>query len=86
MLARRYGFPIYATQGTIDQMKGMSSLGAIDGGLYHTIRPDETFSIGDVEVEPFHIFTMRRIRWHTGLRATEKVPQLPQTWESIMIT
>ena len=55
MLARRYGFPIYATQGTIDQMKGMSSLGAIDEGLYHTIRPDETFSIGDVEVEPFHI-------------------------------
>ena len=55
VLARRYGFPIYATQGTIDQMKGMSSLGAIDEGLYHTIRPDETFSIGDVEVEPFHI-------------------------------
>ena len=55
VLARRYGFPIYATQGTIDQMKGMSSLGAIDEGLYHTIRPDETFSIGDVEVEPLHI-------------------------------
>lgn len=55
VLARRYGFPIYATQGTIDQMKGMSSLGSIDEGLYHVIRPDETFSIGDVEVEPFHI-------------------------------
>ena len=55
VLARRYGFPIYATQGTIDQMKGMSSRGAIDEGLYHTISPDETFSIGDVEVEPFHI-------------------------------
>lgn len=55
VLARRYGVPIYATQGTFDQMKAMSSLGTIDEGLYHVICPDETFVIGDVDVKPFHI-------------------------------
>ena len=33
VLARRYGVPIYATEGTIRQMKSMSSLGTIDEGL-----------------------------------------------------
>ncbi|MBS6398221.1 MAG: MBL fold metallo-hydrolase [Clostridiales bacterium] len=55
ILARRYGFPIYATEGTISQMKGMSTLGKIDESLYHTIRADEPFCIGDMEIEPFHI-------------------------------
>lgn len=55
ILARRYGLPIYATEGTIAQMKHMSSLGTIDEGLYHVVRADERFTIGDVEVEPFRI-------------------------------
>lgn len=55
ILARRYGFPIYATEGTIAQMKGMKSLGSIDEGLYHTVHADESFTIGDMEIEPFRI-------------------------------
>lgn len=55
VLARRYGFPIYATEGTIAQMKEMSGLGTIDEGLYHTVRADKKFSIGDMEIEPFSI-------------------------------
>lgn len=55
ILARRYGLPIYATEGTISQMKGMSSLGTIDEGLYHVVHADQKFRIGDVEIEPFRI-------------------------------
>lgn len=55
VLARRYGFPIYATKGTIDRMKRTKSLGAVDSGLYHVIRADQRFMVGDVEVEPFKI-------------------------------
>ena len=55
VLARRYGVPIYATEGTIRQMKSMSSLGTIDEGLYHVVHADEDFFIGDMKVEPFAI-------------------------------
>ena len=55
VLARRYGVPIYATEGTIRQMKSMSSLGTIDEGLYHVVHADEEFFIGDMKVEPFAI-------------------------------
>lgn len=55
ILARRYGFPIYATEGTIRQMKATSSLGTVDESLYHVVRADEQFTIGDVEIEPFRI-------------------------------
>lgn len=55
VLARRYGFPIYATRGTIARMKKMKSLGAVDAGLYHVIRADQRFMIGDMEVEPFAV-------------------------------
>ena len=34
VLARRYGVPIYATEGTIRQMKSMSSHGTIDEGYW----------------------------------------------------
>lgn len=55
ILARRYGLPIYATGGTIDRMKTMKSLGKVEESLYHVIRADQKFTIGDVEVEPFAI-------------------------------
>ena len=52
VLARRYGIPIYATEGTIAQMKEASSLGKVDESLYHTIHADEHFQIGDMDIEP----------------------------------
>ncbi|MBR5509604.1 MAG: MBL fold metallo-hydrolase [Lachnospiraceae bacterium] len=55
VLARRYGIPIYATEGTIAQMKEASSLGKVDESLYHTIHADEHFQIGDMDIEPFRI-------------------------------
>lgn len=55
ILARRYGLSVYATAGTIARLKRMKSLGKIDEGLYHVIKADQKFMIGDVEVEPFQI-------------------------------
>ncbi len=55
ILARRYGLPLYATEGTINEIRATECMGSIDEGLYHVIRPDEVFSIGDIEVEPFRI-------------------------------
>lgn len=55
VLARRYGVPIYATEGTISQMKTMSSLGVIDESLYHVVHAEEPFLIGDMKIEPFAI-------------------------------
>lgn len=55
VLARKYHLPIYATQGTIDAVATKRSLGTIDPSLYHVIRPDQTFTIGDMEICPMHI-------------------------------
>jgi len=55
ILARRYGIPIYATQGTADALKGMTALGKIPEGLMHVIRADETFAVGDLSIRPFAI-------------------------------
>ncbi len=55
VLSRRYGIPIYATPGTIRAIRGFKSLGEIDEGLYHVIRPDEEFTIRDLHVQPFTI-------------------------------
>ena len=55
VLARKYGLPIYATEGTISQMKKMSGLGTIDQALYHVVHADKHFQIGDMDIEPFRI-------------------------------
>ncbi len=55
VLARRYGMPIYATAGTIEELKAMPSLGSIDKGLFHVVRADERFLVGDMRVEPFAV-------------------------------
>ncbi len=56
VLARKHGVPIYATAGTIMEMKNMSSLGSIDEGLFHEIRPDEKILINDITVDPSSIW------------------------------
>jgi len=55
VIARRYGLPIYATQGTIDAILNIKSLGKIDESLFHPIVPDEFFSIGDLKIKPIRI-------------------------------
>ncbi len=55
VLSRKYGLPIYATAGTIEALKQIKQLGSIDQGLFHEIRPDEGFRLGDLDILPFTI-------------------------------
>ena len=55
VLARRYGIPMYATGGTIEAIKRMSSVGKIDETLFHVIEPEKTFQISDMVIEPIAI-------------------------------
>ncbi len=55
VLARRYGIPLYATKGTFDAVKRMSSVGKIDESLFHVIEPEKEFAIGDMSIEPIAI-------------------------------
>lgn len=55
VLARRYGIPIFTTQGTADAILGTKSVGKIDASLFHIIHPDEDFSIGDLRIHSIGI-------------------------------
>ena len=55
VLARRYGIPIYATQGTIEAVLCSKSVGKIEESLFQAIRPGEDFHIGDLHIHPIAI-------------------------------
>lgn len=55
VLARKHGIPIYGTKETLEEIGSMSSLGAVPDELFHEVRPDVEFSIGDLELLPFSI-------------------------------
>ena len=61
VIARKYEVPIYATEGTLREIRKMSSsekgggLGSIDDGLLHEVREDVKFTIKDLTVNPMHI-------------------------------
>lgn len=55
VLARRYGLPIYATQGTIQAIQQTKSVGKIDESLFRVIVPEEDFTIGDICFHPLSI-------------------------------
>lgn len=55
VIARKYEIPIYATKGTIEAMKSMSSLGKLDVDLFHEIKEDEKFILKDLTINPMRI-------------------------------
>ncbi len=61
VIARKYGIPIYATEGTIQEIKKLcamergAGLGSIDEGLFHEVKEDVKFTIKDLTVNPMHI-------------------------------
>lgn len=55
VLARRFGLPIYGTQGTLDAVLGTKSVGRIDESLLHPIVPGQDFQIGGMTVHPVSI-------------------------------
>ena len=55
VLARRYGLPIYGTQGTLDAIRCVKSVGKIEESLLHPIVPGQQFQIGKMNVHPISI-------------------------------
>lgn len=55
VLTRKYEIPIYGTEGTLNEIKNMKSLGEYPKELLTPILPDAGFSIGDLDILPFHI-------------------------------
>lgn len=55
VIARKYGIPLYMTQGTWRAVQRMKNLGVIDADLFHPVRADENFTIGDLEIAPFYV-------------------------------
>lgn len=55
VIARRYGVPIYATQGTMDGILNTKSVGKIDPELLHVIDKEQTVEIGNLVVDPMAI-------------------------------
>ncbi len=53
VLARRYNIPIYATSGTIREIKSLSSAQDIPDELFLPVRPNEPFRLNDITIEPF---------------------------------
>ena len=56
VLSRKYGIPIYATQGTIKGIGENTSVGRIDNELYNVISTDISFLVGDLTIEPHSIW------------------------------
>ena len=52
-LARKLGIPLYASAGTIGQIKKNKGLGRIDEELYRPIEADRAFQVGDLQIKPF---------------------------------
>ncbi len=55
VLARKYGIPIYSSPGTIRALRMQQPLGPVDESLFHEIIPDQSFSVGELEIHPFRI-------------------------------
>ncbi len=55
VFSRKYGIPIYASKGTIDGIRNYKSLGQVQEELFHVIKCNEMFMIGDIVVKPFSI-------------------------------
>lgn len=55
VFSRKYKVPIYASRGTIEGIKDYKYLGKMPENIYHEIQKDVAFTIGDIEIHPFHI-------------------------------
>lgn len=56
VLARKYGMPIYATQGTINGIGSVRSLGEFDRSVFVPVEAEKTFTVGSLEIKPLQIF------------------------------
>ena len=66
IMARRHQIPIYGTVETIHAMLHTKNVGKIPEELIHTIEPDQTISLKDMEINPFSIShdAANPVSWH----------------------
>ncbi len=55
VVSRKWGLPIYGTEKTLQAIRSMSSLGAIDPGLFHPITAGVDFNIGSLTISPVSV-------------------------------
>lgn len=55
VFSRKYEIPIYASEGTLKGIQSYKNIGKMPEGLYHPIKADEEFEIGDILIHPFAI-------------------------------
>lgn len=55
VLARKYDLPVYATPGTIRELKANSSLGKIDPALFREVSADKKLVIKDLTINPMKV-------------------------------
>ena len=55
VLARKYEIPIYATEGTLREIRRAKGLGEYDEELLKPLLPDVRLTMGDMDILPFHI-------------------------------
>jgi phosphoribosyl 1,2-cyclic phosphodiesterase len=55
VLARKYGLPIYATEGTIEAIKKIPRCDTISEHLFHVVKADRDFRLGDFNIKPIAI-------------------------------
>ncbi len=55
VISRKEETPIYATAGTIEGIRGTSSLGAVSEEVYHIVNADQEMQIDDLCIHPFTI-------------------------------
>jgi len=55
VIARKHGIPIYATVGTIEGILETKSVGNIDPGLLHPIKPEDIITVGNLRIDPMPI-------------------------------
>lgn len=51
VLLRKYNIPVYATQGTIDEILSAPIIGEVDESLFHPIDSKDSFFLGDIKVQ-----------------------------------
>ncbi|MEG1458036.1 MAG: MBL fold metallo-hydrolase [Acetivibrio sp.] len=55
VFTRKYKVPIYGTKETIESIRNIKSMGALDETLFHEIKEDCSFLVNDIVVHPFSI-------------------------------
>lgn len=52
ILAKKYGIPVYATEGTIDAIRMMPKFNNIPDHLFHVVKPEKKFELGEFDILP----------------------------------